>query len=110
KEIKEEMRITRKEGSDVLATKSEIYSNEKVVKYNSCNTLGAFHQLLKDSKAISKNERNAALLQLENEIESISHDVESETNIQNSDINEMVRIQIFSILATMNFIKKKKEI
>ncbi len=109
KEIKEEMKITRKEGSDALATKSEIYSNEKVVKYNSCNTLGSFHQLLNDSKEISKNERNSVILQLENEIESISHDVESETNIQHSDINEMVRIQIFSILATMNFIKKRKK-
>jgi hypothetical protein len=109
KEIKEEMKITRKEGSDELATKSEIYSNEKVVKYNSCNTLGSFHQLLKDSKVISKNERNSVLLQLENEIESISHDVESKTNIQNSDINEMVRIQVYSILATMNFIKKRKK-
>lgn len=109
KEIKEEMKITRKEGSDKLATKSEIYSNEKVVKYNSCNTLGSFHQLLKDSKAISKNDKKSVLHQLENEIESISYDVESETNIQNSDINEMVRIQIFSVLATMNFIKKRKK-
>ncbi len=108
KEIKEEMKITRKEGSDVLATRSEIYSNEKVVRYNSCNTLGAFHQLVKDSNAISNNERNSLLLQLENEIESISHEVESETNIQDSSINEMVRIQIFSVLATMDLIKKKE--
>ncbi len=110
KEIKEEMRITRKEGSDELATKSEIYSNEKVVKYNSCNTLGALHQLLKDSKTISKNERNAALLQIENKIETISHDVESETNIQNSNINEMIKIQAFSVLVAMNFLLKRKKI
>jgi len=112
KEIKEEMKITKKEGSKEIATKSEIYSNEIVVGYNSCNTFGTFHQLVECSLKIEKNTREKIQKQLVEKMESIRQNIASKSNIQISDINEMVKIQSYSILISLEYLlnKKKKEI
>ncbi|MBY9002212.1 MAG: hypothetical protein KGD64_14930 [Candidatus Heimdallarchaeota archaeon] len=109
KEIKEEMKITKREGSKEIATKSEIYSNEVVVEYNNCNTLGTLHQLVGDSPRIEEGLKKRTQKQLVDKIESISLDIESRSKIQYSDINEMMKIQTFSILTSLDFLLKKRK-
>ena len=109
KELKEEIKLIKKSYSKELATKSEVFSNEVIVFYNGCNTLGSFYQLIKNSQELKEPKREEILQIIADEMRRIETEVRKRSKIQISDLNEMVQIQAFSILSSLEHLKEKKK-
>ena len=98
KDIQKEREYYEIKGSNELATVSEEYSNEVIVRYNNCNIIGIFHQLISNSPALSGIDKDVLLNHLEDMINNIEKKVKELSNIEISDLNTLVKIQSFAIL------------
>ncbi|MHA1828536.1 MAG: hypothetical protein ACTSX6_07800 [Candidatus Heimdallarchaeaceae archaeon] len=109
KEIEEEIKLLHKKESQELATKGEIFSNEIVVEYNNCNILGTFYQLIQDSQTLSSKQKTDLSELILEKMKKIENRILSQTNIQISNLNEMISIQAFAILQTLEYHSTKKK-
>jgi len=88
-----------------VALKNEVYSNETIVKYNNCLIFGQLYQLVDNSTKIPTSQKEKIKDELITEIRKIRNEVMKQGKIKIGKINDLVRIQAFSLIRALKLQK-----
>ena len=105
-EIISEIRDLHSHNDNVKALFNEVYSNEIIVKYNNSLILGQLYQLIENSSQLSHCEKEAMKEEIIAQIHSIIEETTTKGEIKISNIDDLVKIQAYSILTATDILSQ----